>query len=105
MTCGKKEWENGSFSRVAIGECLVPDIEQSFFGVTDVEVTQSNVHTIQMCRPVRVNKTQSVPHCLKLKIKFKMDIDNNEVVSLSSNVRKVVTTVTSNQMYQNGTIR
>ena len=34
-----------SFSR-HIGECLVPHVESSFFRITDVEVTQNNVHSI-----------------------------------------------------------
>ena len=55
----KERLEHGSYSRVAIGECLVPDIKSSFFWITDVEVTQNNAHPIGICRPVWVNKTQS----------------------------------------------
>ena len=36
-----------------------PFIQSSFFYVTNVEVTQNNVHSIGICRPVRMNKTQS----------------------------------------------
>ena len=51
-----KEVKQANLSRIAIGECLVPDIKSSFFWVTDVELTQNNAHTIGKCRPVRVNK-------------------------------------------------
>ena len=38
-TCGKKDRKNGRFPRITHGEGLVPDVESSFLGFTNVEVT------------------------------------------------------------------
>ena len=42
----KKGMEHGSLHRIAIGECLVPDIKSPFFRITDIEITQDNAQPI-----------------------------------------------------------
>ena len=98
-----KEWvEHGSLPRVAISGCLVPDIESSFFWITDVEVTQNNAHTIGIYRPVRVNRTPNLPrNCLKVSSGSKWTLTNNKVVPPRLNVHKVITAVTSNLLCHN----
>ena len=90
--------EHCSLSRVAIGECLVPEMKSSFLWITDVEVTQYNAHPIGIRRPVRVNKMQPAALSSKSKFRFEMNVDNNKVVSLGLYFPKVVTALTSKQM-------
>ena len=96
--------KHGSLSQVAIGKCLVPDMESSFW-ITDVEITHNNTHSIGICKPVRVIETQSARSLSQGKVRSKMGINNNEVVSPRLYVHKVFTAVTSNQMCHNSIFR
>ena len=96
----RKVWNTPVFSRVAVGECLVPDIKiVLLLGHRCVEVTQNNAHTIGICRPVRVNKTHSATYLSQIKFRFKNGtMTITRFVSSRLNVHKVNTAVTGYQM-------
>ena len=98
----KQGMKYGSLSPVTVGEGLVLHVESPFFWFTIVEVTQDDAHSVGIRRPMRIDETQP---CTKLslgKLRFEVDVDNDETLSPRLYFHNMVTALASNHVCHKG---
>ena len=66
--------EQGSLSRVTVGEGLIPNIESSFLWFANIKVTHDYANGVRIQRPVRGNETQSFALAPQGKLRLEADV-------------------------------
>ena len=104
-TCGEKRPEQGSLLRITIRESLIPDVESSFLGFTDVQVTSNNPKCFRVAGPMRSNQAKSFTKASQGQVGLEVDIDHDKDRTTRMSGHNVITALACDPMCKNCSIR
>ena len=94
----EKRPEKGSLPRIAVCESLIPHVESSFFGFTDVGVQQQPQVLQGEARPMRSDEAKSLTKPPQGQVRFEMDIPNDKERATWMNGHNVITALAGDHM-------